>query len=134
MASSDIFRAIEFLKEAGEPALRRFVRAHRGATHAEMRFEVVFSRTAVANNGTPRDSAESENAAFGVAVYCADRDAIIGHGQTGVEIGRIALSTDKLMRALRIALAEAYERARASACEKAALLKVHGAKARSLTL
>jgi TldD protein len=134
MTSSDIFRAIEFLKEAGEPALRRFVRAHRGATYADLRFEVIFSRSAVANNGAPRDSAETESAAFGVAVYCADGDSIIGHGQTGVEIGRIALSTDKLMRALRTALAEAYERARASAREKAALLKLHGLKARSLTL
>jgi TldD protein len=134
MASSDIFRAIEFLKDAGEPALHRFVRAHRGATYAEMRFEVVFNRSAVANNGEPRDSSETESAAFGVAVCCANRDGIIGHGQTGVEIGRIALSTDKLMRALRTALAEAYERAHASAREKAALLKLYGAKARSLTL
>ena len=37
---SDIFGAIDFLKEAAEPTLRRFLRTHRDAAYAEMRFEV----------------------------------------------------------------------------------------------
>ena len=134
MAFTDIFEAVEFLKRAGEPALRRFVRTHRGASYAEMRFEAMFTRSAVANDGEPRDGAESDGAAFGVTVHYGGRDGAVGHGQTGAEIGRLALNRTKLIAAIETALAQAYERARASAREKAALLKLHGAKAKSLTL
>src|SRR5437870_10989130 len=77
----DIFDAIDFLKESAEPALRRFVRTHRGASYAEMRFEAMFSRAAVANDGEPRDSSESEAAAFGLTVHYAAAEDVVGHGQ-----------------------------------------------------
>jgi len=130
----DIFAAVEFLKREGEAALRRFARANRGTAYAEMRFEAVFHRSASANDGEQRDSAESEAAAFGVAVHYADRGGVLGHGQTGAEIGRLALNRTKLLAALNAALAEAYERARFSAREKTAILKHHGAAAKALTL
>jgi TldD protein len=133
-ATTDIFAAVEYLKREGETALRRFARTHRGTAYAEMRFEAMFHRSASANDGDQRDSTESEAAAFGVAVHYADRGGVIGHGQTGAEIGRLALNRAKLMAALNAALTEAYERARFNAREKAAILKHHGDAARSLTL
>jgi hypothetical protein len=57
---SDIFESVEFLKQAGEATLRRFVATHRGATYAELRFEAMFSRAASANDEQARDGAESE--------------------------------------------------------------------------
>lgn len=133
MASSDIFGAVEFLKREGETALRRFARAHRGTAYADMRFEAMFHRSASANDGDQRDSAETEAAAFGVSVHYEDRGGVLGHGQTGAEIGRLALNRTRLIAALNSALAEAYERARFSAREKVAMLKRHGAAAKSLT-
>jgi len=132
--NSDIFEAIEFLKEEAEPAMRRFVRARRGAAYAEMRFEAMFSRTASANDGEPRDSGETESAAFGVTVHYAGADGVAGHGQTGAEIGRLALSRAKLLAAINAALAEAFERARASAAQKSAWIKPLGPRAKSLAL
>jgi TldD protein len=134
MASTDIFSAVEYLKREGETVLRRFARAHRGAVYAEMRFEAVFHRSASANDGDERDSAESEMAAFGVAVHYGNSSGVVGHGQTGAEIGRLALNRTKLIEALNSALAEAYDRARFSAREKTAVLKELGAAARALTL
>ncbi len=134
MASKDIFEAIGFLKGAGEAALRRFLRAHRGVAYAEVRFEVVFNRSSHATDGESRDSTESESAAFGLKVDFAGPGGAIGHGQTGVEIGRLALSRTKLIAAFNAGLEEAYERARFDAREKAAVLKQYGAQARSLTL
>ena len=133
-ASSDIFGAVEFLKREGETALRRFARAHRGTAYADMRFEAMFHRSASANDGDLRDSAESEAAAFGVSVHYQDNSGVVGHGQTGAEIGRLALNRTKLLGALDQALAEAYARARFSSREKAAVLKRYGAVARTLTL
>src|SRR6516164_560844 len=69
MAIRDIYEAIEFLKAEGDLLLRRFARSNRGVSYAELRFEVVSHRSAAATNGTPRDSTESENAAFGVAAH-----------------------------------------------------------------
>jgi TldD protein len=132
MASSDIFAAVDFLKREGEAALRRFARAHRGSAYADLRFEAMFHRSASANDGDQRDSAESEAAALGVSIHYAGHHGVVGHGQTGAEIGRLALNRVKLIAALDAALAEAYERARFSAREKAVLLKHHGAAARSL--
>src|SRR6266849_6918952 len=77
-------------------------------------------------------STESESAAFGLKVDFAGPGGAIGHGQTGVEIGRLALSHTKLIAALNAGLEEAYERARFDAREKAAVLKQSGAHARSL--
>src|SRR5690348_9289892 len=134
MASKDIFEAIGFLKEAGEPALRRFLRAHRGVAYAEMRFEAVFNRSGHATDGESRDSNESESAAFGLKVDFAGANGAIGHGQTGVEIGRLALSRTKLIGALNAGLEEAYERARFDAREKAAALKQLGERAKGLAL
>jgi TldD protein len=128
----DIFGAIDFLKEAAEPALRRFIRAHRGASYAEMRFEAMFSRTVVANDGEPRDSNESEAAAFGVTVHYLTADSIIGHGYTGTEIGRLALSHNKLLAALNAGLGDAFERARANAREKARVIKLLALEAKEL--
>jgi TldD protein len=144
MASSDIFAAVEYLKREGEIVLRRFARAHRGTAYAEVRFEAVFHRSASAHDGDERDSAESEAAAFGVAVHYAGPrgvggrgsygDPVMGHGQTGAEIGRLALNRTQLIAALDAALVEAYERARYNARAKAAILKHHGAAAKALTL
>jgi TldD protein len=134
MASSDILAAVEYLKREGESVLRRFARTHRGTAYAEMRFEAAFHRSASANDGDQRDSSESEAAAFGVAVHYEGSGGVVGHGQTGVEIGRLALNRTKLIAALNAALAEAYDRARFSAREKAAILKHHGAAAKALTL
>jgi TldD protein len=130
----DIFGAIDFLKEEAEPALRRFVRTHRGASYAEMRFEAMFSRAAVANDGEPRDSSESEAAAFGITVHYASADGITGHGQTGAEIGRIALSHNKLLAALNSGLGDALARAKANASEKARFVKSHVAARKELSL
>src|SRR5215467_15734790 len=88
MAIRDIFAAIEFLKAEGEPLLRRFARSNRGVTYAELRFEVVSHRSAAATNGAPRDSTESENASFGVAVQVSAATGCVGHGQAGAEVGR----------------------------------------------
>ena len=129
---ADIFAAIEFLKDAAPPALRRFVATHRGATYAEMRFEVVFSRSAAAHDGAPRDSAVTESAAFGVRVHCGGRDGVVGQGFSGVEVGRIALSKTKLAAALNRALSEACDRARADLHERSATIKLLGARAPSL--
>jgi TldD protein len=134
MAVSDIFAAIEFLKHEGETALRRFARAHRGVAYAEMRFEAMSHRSASANDGEERDNNESEAAALGVTVHFEDRSGVFGHGQTGAEIGRQALKRTKLIAALNTALVEAYDRARFGAREKAALLKRHGASAKTLML
>ncbi len=132
MTTNDIFGAIDFLKEAAEPALRRFVRTHRGANYAEMRFEAMFSRAAVANDGEPRDSSESEAAAFGVTVNYMAAAGVAGHGQTGTEIGRLALSHNKLLAALNAGLGDAFERARANAREKARVMKLLAAGMKGL--
>ena len=120
---NDIFGAIDFLKEAAEPTMRRFIRTHRGASYAEMRFEAMFSRSAVANDGEARDSSEGEAAAFGITVHYLAGAEIAGHGQTGTEIGRLALSHNKLLSALNAGLGDAFERARANARERARLMK-----------
>jgi TldD protein len=134
MATNDIFGAIDFLKEAAEPALHRFVRSHRGASYAEMRFEAVFGRGAVANDGEPRDSSENEAAAFGLMVHYRAANDVSGHGQTGIEIGRLALSRPKLLAALNNGLGKAFERAKANAREKARVIKLLGNAAKGLGL
>ncbi|HJU09645.1 MAG TPA: TldD/PmbA family protein [Candidatus Binataceae bacterium] len=131
---ADIFAAVDFLKEAAEPALRRFVRTHNGASHAEIRFEAMFTRAAVANDGEPRDSSENESAAFGLTVHYGGPNGIAGHGQTGTEIGRLALSHNKLLAALNSGLEGAFDRAKANAQEKARVLKsLRGAKGLDFT-
>ncbi len=122
-ASDGVFGAVEFLREAAEPMLRRFVRSHRGATYAEMRFEASFTRTASAVDGEARDAFESGNAALGVRVRYAMADGAAGEGFTGVEVGRIALNRTKLSAAIDSALAGAFERARCNAREMAALAR-----------
>ncbi len=130
--SSDIFAAVEFLKREGETVLRRFPRAHRGTAYADLRFEAMFHRSASATDGDQHDSGESESAALSASVQFAGAGGVAGHGQTGAEIGRLALNRTRLIGALDAALREAYERARFSAREKAAVLKRHGGAARSL--
>lgn len=132
MASKDIFEAVGFLKDAGPSMLRRFVATRRGATYAELRFEASFIRSASANDGEPRDSAENESAAAGLKVQYAGSSGIVGQGFTGIEIGRLALSKSKLIAALTAALNEAAGRARADLREKTVALKSMGSLAASL--
>src|SRR5579875_293908 len=122
-ASDGVFGAVEFLREAGESMLRRFVRTHRGAAYAEIRFEASFTRTASAVDGEARDAFESSNAALGVRVRCAAGGGAVGEGFTGVEVGRIALGRTKLAASIDSALAEAFGRARCNAREMAALAR-----------
>ncbi|MGA2412251.1 MAG: TldD/PmbA family protein [Candidatus Binataceae bacterium] len=133
MAARDIFASVEFLKRSAEAELRGFVRSHRGTIYAEMRFEAVFTRSASANDGEPRDSSEAETAAFGIAVHYGGSGGVIGRGQTGVEVGRLALNRSRLIAAFREALDEALARARHDARHKAALLKQLAGAAPSLT-
>src|SRR5271157_884086 len=131
--AGDLFAAIEFLKREGDGLLKRFTRTHRDAVHADLRFEVVYSQSSAADNGEARDGLESENALLGVTVWVDagagrphQRDDPLGRvaaGQSGCEIGRLALVPRKLIAAISGALTESYERARASAREKAALLR-----------
>jgi TldD protein len=123
MARGDLFEAIEYLRREGEGIVARFARANRGVVYADLRAEVVLNRSAATVDGEPRDSSESESAAYAVSVQVADRAGPIGHGQTGAEIGALASRPTKLVAELRRGLGEAYERARFSAREKADLLK-----------
>src|SRR6516164_10232008 len=132
MAIRDIYEAIEFLKAEGDLLLRRFARSNRGVSYAELRFEVVSHRSAAATNGTPRDSTESENAAFGVAVQVRAAAGCVGHGQAGAEVGALARRPAKLAAVVSAALRSAYDRARVSAREKSVLIKSLGAAARGL--
>jgi TldD protein len=109
----------------------RFLHAHRGVAYADLRFEVMFHRSGAATNGEPRDSTETENAGFCVSVHAGAGNSI-GHGQVGMEIGRLALNEKKIVAEIRRGLEEAYNRARISAREKAAFLKRFGARAGSL--
>ena len=132
MAQRDLFEAIEFLRREGPGLLRSFVRSRPGVCHAELRFEVVFHRSAAATNGEPRDSSENENAGYGLSVHVADRSGAVGHGQAGAEVGGLARHPTQLIRALRSELQIAYERAKSSAREKSAIIKALGSAASSL--
>jgi hypothetical protein len=129
---NDLFTTIDFLGIAGESMLHDFARSHRGTAYADIRFEVVFSRAASAENGAARESLESESASFGVSVQFAGHGGIFGNGQSGATIGRLAIKQAKLTFALKAALEEAYERARRSSREKAAMMRTLGAKATGL--
>src|SRR5215475_4933688 len=107
MPMRDIFEAIEFLKQEGEPLLRRFARNNRGLSYAELRVEVVSHRSAAATNGEPRDSTESESAAFGVAVQVSAPSGCLGHGQAGAEVGSLARNPAHLSAVVRNALQRA---------------------------
>jgi TldD protein len=128
MAAGEPFETIEFLRRDGESIVARFMRAHRDAVHAELRFEVVAHRSASAVNGEPRNSDQSDTAAFGVTVHVAGRGGADGAGHSGAEIGRLALSRQRLADALARGLDGAYQRARASARERAALLAAISAR------
>jgi TldD protein len=132
MADRDLFDAIEFLSREGGALMRRFVRSHRAAAWAELRFEAVSHRSGAAINGEPREGNETETAAIGVTVHAEDRTGAIGHGNTGAEIGELAAAPAGLARAILAALEEAFERARASAREKGALMRRLGASAAAL--
>ena len=51
MTSTDMFGAAEVLKKEGPGLLRAFVRSHRGAVWADLRFEAMFSRSSSATDG-----------------------------------------------------------------------------------
>jgi len=106
-------------------------RTHRGVAYADLRFEAMFHRSGAATNGEPRDNTESESAGFCVTVH-ASAGGAIGHGQFGAEIGRLGLHEKKLVAEIQRGLKEAYDRAHASARDKAVFLKRFGASARSL--
>src|ERR1700722_7151174 len=109
MTLTDLFGAAELLKKEGPGLLRAFIRSHRGAVAADLRFEAMFSRSSSATDGEPRSAHEGESA------------GVSSTGQTGVELGRLATHTARMLAAIRAGLAEAYERARLGAREKAAL-------------
>ncbi len=136
--ASDLFGAIEFLKRDGEGLLRRFIRARRDSVHAEMRFEVVYSQSSVADNGESRHSTETESAFLGTTVWVAagakrsvraGAPRCVAAGQSGCEIGRLALNPRKLVKAINSALAGSYDRARLSVRERAGLVHQLGRNA-----
>ncbi len=132
MRSKDLFGAAELLKKEGPDLLRTFIRGHRGAFSADLRFEAMFSRSSSATDGEARSAHEGESAGFSVSVRVNERSGVSSAGQTGVEIGRLALNSTRLLGAIRAGLAEAYERARLGAREKAALIRALNGRARSL--
>lgn len=132
MARADLFETIEYLRHEGASVLARFARSNRGVVHADLRAEVVFNRSAHSVGAEPRDSSESESAAYAISVHVADSSGAIGYGQTGVEVGALACRSANLVRELRRGLTDAYDRARFSAREKTALLKNLGGAAKSL--
>ena len=123
MTSTDMFDAAELLKKEGPELLRAFIRGHRGAVYADLRFEAMFSRSSSATDGEARSAHEGESAGFSVSVRVDERSGASSAGQTGVEVGRLALRPARLLAAIRAGLAEAYERARLGAREKAALIR-----------
>ncbi len=134
MTSTDIFGAAELLKKEGPDLLRAFIRSHRGAAYADLRFEARFSRSSSATDGEPRAAQAGESAGFGVSVRVNAPGGASGAGQTGVELGRLALRPARLLGAIRAGLAEAYQRARLGAREKAALIRALNGRARSLAM
>jgi len=134
MTSTDMFGAAERLKKEGPDLLRSFIRSHRGAGYADLRFEAMFSRSSSATDGEARSAHEGESAGFGVSVRVNERGGASGIGQTGVELGRLALRPARVLAAMRAGLGEAYQRARLDAREKAALMRTLGNRARSLTM
>jgi TldD protein len=132
MASKDAFGAVELLKKEGPALLERFVRAHRGAIYADLRFEAMFSRSTSAVDGEERSAEEGESAGLGLSVRVAESGGALGVGQAGVEVGRLALAPARLLATIRAALDEAYERARLGAREKTKLIRAFGGRAHSL--
>jgi len=113
--------------------LRRFAGANRATAYADMRFE---ANVPSLGFGPRRRSARQRGERDGGLqrhVHYEGSGGVVGHGQTGAEIGRLALNRTKLIGALNTALAEAYERARFNAREKAAILRRFGAAAKALT-
>jgi TldD protein len=129
-----MFGAAELLKKDGPDLLRSFVRSHRGAGYADLRFEAMFSRSSSATDGEARSAHEGESAGFGVSVRVNERGGASGIGQTGVELGRLALRPARLVAAIRAGFGEAYQRARLDARGKAALMRTLGSRARSLAM
>jgi TldD protein len=133
-----MFGAAELLKKEGPGLLRAFIRSHRGAVSADLRFEVMFSRSSSATDGEPRSAHEGESAGFSVNLRVNERSGVSSTGQIGVELGRLATHPARMLAAIRAGLAEAYERARLSAREKAALIRAlsrnSGESGRALSL
>jgi TldD protein len=131
--AGDLFGAIEFLKREGPDLLGRFARTHRGVVYADLRFEVVHTRSSAADNGEAREAMVNESAVLGVNLRVDpgagrraasdERSGRVASGQSALEIGRLAMSPRKLIPAVSRVLGEAYERARASAREKASMLE-----------
>ncbi|MGA8568047.1 MAG: hypothetical protein WB580_09675, partial [Candidatus Binataceae bacterium] len=79
-----MFGAAELLKKEGPSLLRTFIRSHRGAVSADLRFEAMFSRSSSATDGEPRSAHEGESAGFSVSVRVCERSGVSSTGQTGV--------------------------------------------------
>jgi hypothetical protein len=62
MIPKDIFGASELLKKEGPDLLRAFIRSHRGAVQADLRFETMFRRSSSATDGEARSAHEGESA------------------------------------------------------------------------
>jgi hypothetical protein len=123
MTPIDMFGAADLLKREGPGLLRAFIRSHRGAVSADLRFEVMFTRSSSATDGEARSAHEGETAGFSVSVLVSERAGASSSGQTGVEVGRLALRPTRLLTAIRAGLNEAYERARLGARKKAAVIR-----------
>ncbi len=132
MADRDLFEAIEFLKAHAEEILARFSRTRRDIHYADLRFEVVFRRSASATSGEPRRAGENETAGFCISVHVRGAAGIVGHGQCGGELGRLAANLQKLRAALTDALGRAGDRARLDARHKAAAKKRLGTAASTI--
>ncbi len=111
----ELLDAIAFLKRHGPAELARLAKSNAGTINAAVRFEVVFRRSASAENGAPRRTSEHESAALGISVATGAAHAI-GYGYSGIDIGRAALRRARLIGSLRSGFEAAYERARL--CEK----------------
>ena len=132
MESNGLFTALEFLKSEGPGLIARLLKRHR-ALYAELRFEATFSLSAEAEDGAVRRSAESENAGFGLNVCCARGNGIVGRGQYGAIVGRLAKQPARLLAALNAGFEEAYRRAADDAAQCARRSKLYGQSVRSPT-
>jgi TldD protein len=125
----DLFEAVEFLKRSGPAEMARLAKAGRGTLHAALRLEVVFRRSASAENGAARRSSEHESAALGLSVTAGASEHSVGFGYAGIEIGHAALKPAKLLDAIRSGFRAAHDRARLGAARNAALIREYGAGA-----
>jgi TldD protein len=132
--AADVLSAVPDLRESAEDLLRRFVRSHNGTAFADLRFEAVLSRSSSAVDGEPRENTETRGGSLGLSVWFVGPDGAFGMGQVGAEIAEGHDGRDGLLRAISEGLTRAYERAKVSAREKAALAARLGGRAKALSV